>query len=360
MRNQNKLFVCLLVVLFAITFSLPCVWAAEGQKIKLSLAHIYTPKSWNETYAVPALFQLVEKRTKGKYILDVAYFPAGTLLASADIFGGVTKGIADIGWSNPGINPGLFPVMATLSQPGIAPAINAYANSLTWWEFYNKFKPKELDSVKVLQWSSVGPGWIHSKKPIRSAEDIKGLKIRVIGPQVEAMKILGAEPVGLPSAEMYLAASKGVIDAALIPMGAVQTFKLDEVFSYSTCVPPLYNEGKYCVMNWDKWKSLPKDLQAAFEAVAATGESVDLVGRIWSRLDPDMTIEQYLPKKHQLIYLPEAETRKLRELMRPIRNKYVATLNQKGFPGEEMVSAGGEIVEKYNKKKYEPWKVPSK
>jgi TRAP-type C4-dicarboxylate transport system substrate-binding protein len=143
-------------------------------------------------------------------------------------------------------------------------------------------------------------------------------------------------------------------------MGAVQTFKLDEVFSYSTCVPPLYNEGKYCVMNWDKWKSLPKDLQAAFEAVAATGESVDLVGRIWSRLDPDMTIEQYLPKKHQLIYLPEAETRKLRELMRPIRNKYVATLNQKGFPGEEMVSAGGEIVEKYNKKKYEPWKVPSK
>jgi hypothetical protein len=73
-----------------------------------------------------------------------------------------------------------------------------------------------------------------------------------------------------------------------------------------------------------------------------------------------MTIEQYLPKKHQLIYLSEAETTKLKNLMRPIRDKYVATLNQKGFPGEEMVSAGGEIVEKYNKKKYEPWKIPSK
>jgi TRAP-type C4-dicarboxylate transport system substrate-binding protein len=360
MRPRKNLLVYVLVVLIAITFSLPCVCAAEAQKIKLSLAHIYTPKSWNELYAIPALFKLVEKQTKGKYTLDIAYYPSGTLLASPDIFGGVTKGIADIGWSNPGINPGLFPVMATLSQPGIAPAINAYANSLTWWEFYNKYKPKELNSVKVLQWSSVGPGWIHSKKPIRSAEDIKGLKIRVIGPQVEAMRILGAEPIGLPSAEMYLAASKGVIDAALIPMGAVQTFKLDEVFSYSTCVPPLYNEGKYCVMNWDKWKSLPKDLQAAFEAVASTGESVDLVGRIWARLDPDMTIEKYLPKTHQLIYLSKAETAKLRELMRPIRNKYVAFLNEKGFPGEEMVSTAGEMVEKYNKKKYEPWKVPSK
>ena len=71
MRNQKKWMVYLLVVLVAITFSLPCTWAAEAQKIKLSLAHIYTPKSWNETYAIPALFQLVEKQTKGKYILDV-------------------------------------------------------------------------------------------------------------------------------------------------------------------------------------------------------------------------------------------------------------------------------------------------
>jgi TRAP-type C4-dicarboxylate transport system substrate-binding protein len=309
-------------------------------------------------YAVPALFQLVEKQTKGKYILDVGYYAAGSLLGSADIFSGVAKGIADVGWSNPGINPGLFPVMATLSQPGVAPAINAYANSHTWWEFYKKFKPKELDSVKLLIWSSVGPGYIHSKRPIRKVEDIKGLKIRVIGPQVEAMRILGAEPIGLPSAEMYLAASKGVIDAALIPMGAVQTFKLNEVFAYSTCVPPLYNEGKYCFMNWDKWKALPKDLQAAFDAVAE--DAVDLVGRIWSRMDPDMTIEEYLPKTHQLISLPETELVKLRELMKPISAKYAATLDQKGFPGEQMVSEGGKLVEKYNPMKYEPWKAPKK
>jgi TRAP-type C4-dicarboxylate transport system substrate-binding protein len=358
MQTQNKLLVYLLVVFIAITFSLPYAWAAEAQKIKLSLAHIYTPKSWNEMYAVPALFQLVEKQTKGKYILDIAYYPSGTLLASPDIFGGVTKGIADIGWSNPGINRGLFPVMGTLSQPGIAPGENAYANSHTYWEFYNKYKPKEFSDVKVLLWCGVGPGFIHSKKPIRSAEDIKGMKVRVIGPQVDAMKILGAEPVGLPSAEIYLAAKKGVIDAALIPMGAVQTFKLDEVFGYSTCVPPLYNEGKYCVMNWNTWNSLPKDLQAAFEAV--TPEAVDLVGRIWARLDPDMTIEQYLPKTHEVIYLPAKETAKLRELMKPIRSKYVAVLNEKGFPGEEMVSEAGKIVEKYNKKKFEPWKVPTK
>ncbi len=360
MGTCKKVSLLLLVVLLLTPLSLACQPAApaEAQTIKFSLAHIYTPKSWNEVYAVPALFQLVEKQTKGKYKLDIAYYPAGSLLASADIFGGVTKGIADIGWANPGINPGLFPVMTTLSQPGIAPAENAYANAHTWWDFYNKFKPKEFADVKVLLWAGVGPGFIHSKKPIRSVQDFKGLKVRVIGPGVEAIKALGAEPVGLPSGDIYLSAQKGIIDAALIPMGAVETFKLDEVLPFSTSVPPLYNEGKYCVMNQAKWNSLPKDLQDAFAAVA--NDAVDLDGRIWSYYDPLSTIDRYLPKTHTVIYLPESEMAKLVDVTRPIRNTYTEELNKKGFPGGEMVTEAGKITEKYNKAKYEPWAPPAK
>ena len=357
MRTPNKLFLLALIAVLAIPVSLVCAWAGEAQKISFSLSHIFAPKSWNEVYALPALFKLVEKQTKGKYALDVSYYPSGTLLNSPDIFNGVTKGIADIGWANIGLNPGLFPVMSTLGQPGIAPAANAYANSLTSWEFYKKFKPKEFERVKVLLMYGVGPGWVHSKKPIRSVEDFKGLKIRVIGPSVDGIKALGAEPVGLPSAEIYLSASKGVIDAALIPLGAVQTFKLDEIFSYSTCVPPIYNDSHYCVMSLDKWKALPKDLQDAFDAVAEDG--VELVGRIWSHLDPDKTIAEYLPKTYQLIYFNESETARLKELMRPIRNKYIASLNEKGFPGEEIVNDAVKIAAQNNVKKFEPWKVPA-
>lgn len=359
MRTKKKFFVFLLLVILAIPLSL--VWAQEKTKaktIRLSLAHIYMPKSWNAKFSVPALFQQVEKKMKGKYHLDVAYYAAGSLLGSADIFGGVVKGIADIGWANFGLNPGLFPVMTTLGQPGIAPPAHSYANALTHWEFYNKYKPKELNDVKVLLLCGVGPGWIHSKKPIRSVEDFKGLKIRVIGPGVDALRALGGEPIGLPSAEIYLSAAKGVIDAAVIPMGAVQAFKLDEVFTYSTFVPQIYNDGKYCVMNWDKWKALPKDLQAAFDAVAEEG--VKLQGRIWSAFDPDMTIADYLPKTHQVIYLSEAETSKLRQAMRPIRDRYIASLNGKGFPGETIVSEAGRIAEKNNREKYEPWRPPAK
>jgi TRAP-type C4-dicarboxylate transport system substrate-binding protein len=355
MRNKRRLFVSLLLVLVAIP--LCSTWAQEKTKpqtIRLSLAHIYNPKSWNTIHSVPALFKMVEKKTKGKYKLDIAYYAAGSLLAAPDIFGGTVKAIADIGWANFGLNPGLFPVMVTLGQPGIAPPRHSYANALTYWEFYNKYRPKELGDVKVLLLCGVGPGWIHSKKPIRGAEDFKGLKVRVIGSGVDALRALGSEPIGLPSNEIYLAAAKGVIDAAVIPMGAVQAFKLDEVFDYSTFVPEVYNDGKYCVMNWRKWRALPKDLQNAFDSVAY--DAVKLQGRIWSYFDPDVTISKYLPKTHNVIYLSEAEKTKLKELMKPIRDKYIASLNEKGFPGEEIVSEAESIAKKNNQTTYKPWK----
>jgi len=359
MRMQNKCLVFLFAAVLSIPFSL--TWAQEttkGKTIKFSLAHIYTPKSWNETYAIPPLFKLVEKHTKGKYILNIAYYPAGTLLAPPDIYGGVTKGIADIGWSYPGLNPGMFPVVMTLGIPGIAPPSNAYVNTLTWWEFYNKFKPKEFNDVKMLLWCGVGPGWVHSKKPIRSAEDFNGLKVSCSGYAVGAFKALGAEPIGLSSAELYLAASKGVIDASLIPIGAVRTYKLDEVYDYSTCVPQIYNQAKYCVMNWNKWNALPKDLQAAFDAVAE--EAVKTAGRVWDHFESPITMKEYLPKTHEIIYLPDTEAAKLRGLMKPLRNKQVVSLNEKGFPGEEIVSQAEKIMEKNNKKTFETWEPPAK
>ena len=62
------------------------------------------------------------------------------------------------------------------------------------------------------------------------------------------------------------------------------------------------------------------------------------------------------PKKHQLLYLPDGEVAKVKELLRPIRDSYSAALKGKGLPGEELVSEAAKIMEKYNTRKYEPWK----
>jgi len=62
------------------------------------------------------------------------------------------------------------------------------------------------------------------------------------------------------------------------------------------------------------------------------------------------------PGGHQLLYLPDGDVAKVKELLRPIRSNYMAMLKGKGSPGEEIVSEAAKIMEKYNERKYEPWK----
>jgi TRAP-type mannitol/chloroaromatic compound transport system substrate-binding protein len=60
-----------------------------------------------------------------------------------------------------------------------------------------------------------GPNIIHSKKPIRSIEDFKDLKLRVPGGMIAAgFAAAGAKTTLLPGGEVFSALEKGTIDAA--------------------------------------------------------------------------------------------------------------------------------------------------
>jgi len=60
-----------------------------------------------------------------------------------------------------------------------------------------------------------GPNIIHSKKPIRSIEDFKDLKLRVPGGMIaEGFAAIGAKTTLLPGGEVFSALEKGTIEAA--------------------------------------------------------------------------------------------------------------------------------------------------
>ena len=357
---KKKVLFGLLAAIFVALFL--GVWAMSDsqaqpkpEKITLGFVHIYPQTHYAPAEQFPRYFKMVEKATKDKYTLDIKWYPVGTLLGGSEIYDGIVKGIVDAGDSSVAYTPGRFPVMLTLLQPGLAPPANCDAAAHTIWEFYNKWKPKELDDVKVLYFLATGPGWMHSKKPIRKVEDMKGLKIRSTATGVGAVKAVGGEPLATVMGEVYLAASKGMIDAMVSPPETLEGWKHHEVFEYSTFVPHFYSEFQYIVMNWTKWKALPKDLQAAFDAVAA--DAVKEAGQIWEyQQKKGMDFAKRGPGGHEFIYLPETEVAKLKKLVEPLRGEYIATLKAKGLPGEEIVDSASKIMEKNNKLKYEPFK----
>jgi TRAP-type C4-dicarboxylate transport system substrate-binding protein len=326
---------------------------AKPINITLGLANIWPASHRCSTDQFPRYIAMVEQAAKGKYKIKLNQYHPGMLLGGKEIFDGVTKGIADMGTSALAYNPGTFPVMEALGQAGIAPPITSNAAALTAWEFYNKYKPKEFAPVKVLYMFATGPGWIHSKIPIRSAEDIKGLSVRATGNTARAITALGGSPIAMPQAEVYLSLQKGITKATIAPIEVLYGWKQAEVTEYSTFFPMGYTEQFYMIMNRDKWNSLPKDLQTAFDAVAE--EAVREAGALWQYIQNEG--EQYAVKEtgQKLIYLSDEESARITKLLKPIRDNYIKRVNALGLPGEELADEAGRIMKKYNALWYKPY-----
>jgi C4-dicarboxylate-binding protein DctP len=114
----------------------------------------------------------------------------------------------------------------------------------------------------------------NSARPIHKPEDMKGLKIR--DPNVPAYsvvtKALGAVPVPMDFAELYLALSRKVVDGQHNPLSHVVGSKFFEVQKYLTLVP--YGLPPHVVsLSGNAWKKLSPDQQkAVLEAGAETAK----------------------------------------------------------------------------------------
>ena len=108
----------------------------------------------------------------------------------------------------------------------------------------------------------------------------------------------------------------------------------------------------FTVMNLKKWNSLPADVQMAIEAINE-GFSVS-AAKIWDSHQVKGGID-YGIKEHgmQMVQWPDEDMKKAMNLMQPLHADYVARMNKKGLPGQEIL----DFVKKraaINSKKYPP------
>lgn len=327
--------------------------SADPIVIKLKLASEKPPTHVDMTDNFPGFFEMVEKATNGKYEIEVEYFPVNTILAPADIYDGVVKGIVDVGQSSMGYTPKRFPTLVALSQPGVAPPDNTPAMAKAAMDLYAKYQPQELADTHVLYLYASGPGWLHSKSQITSIDQLKGMRIRVSGTGVEGVKLVGGDPIAMPMADVYEAAQKGTIDALISPAETLEGWKHAELFDYSVFSPYLYASDIFFVtMNQTMWDSLPEDLKAAFDSVAM--DAALRAGAIWQYASVhglDFAKQSGLTASEW----SDAERAKLLETLKPIRDNYVKTLNDAGLPGEEIVTSAATFVQEANKVQFDTW-----
>jgi TRAP-type C4-dicarboxylate transport system substrate-binding protein len=329
--RQNRLLIVagiLCVGLMVVALALEGAYAAE-KVIKLKAANFFPTPALQSKFLGEFCAE-VEKRTNGR--VKIEYFAGGSLLKAPRIYQGVSTGIADIGYSHIEYTPGRMPVSGVCELPlGYA---SAWVASQVTNDFYNTFRPKEWDDVKVLWTNASNPSLMITKKPVRKLEDLKGMKIRSPGIVGYTIKALGGTPTSTPMIEVYDAMAKGVIDGVNTPYETLKTFRFAEVVGYTTANWQTGNVYYfYVAMNKNSYKKLPPDIKEIFDEVC--GEYKERYALFWNAIDfygKDFALE----KGVEIIELPEFEAKRWQEATKPVIEDYVKEMVGKGYSEEEV------------------------
>lgn len=279
---------------------------------------IFFPPTHDQAIAAVDFAKEIEKRTNGQ--VTVTPFPGGTLTKAPQVYDGVVTGISDMGNSCFAYTRGRFPVTAALDLPLGYP--NGKVASQVVNAFVKEVNPPELQDVKVLYVHAHGPGLLHTKKPVRSLEDLKGMKIRATGLSAKVVEALGAVPVAMPQPGTYEALQKGVVEGTLGPIEVLKGWKQGEVIKYTTeCFDIGYTTSMFVIMNRKAWDALPADIQKTVDEVSQEWASVH--GAVWDKADADgRAFTKSLG--NELISLSAEESARWSKAVEPVINDYIA------------------------------------
>jgi TRAP-type transport system periplasmic protein len=343
MEDHMKKFAALCFALIAcIIVQAPApVQAADEVKLTYS---IFFPPAHGQAEAGMAWAREIEKRSDGRIKIDV--FAGGTLTPAPEVYDGVISGISDIGMSCFAYTRGRFPLMEALDLPMGYPS--GKAATLVANEYYKAMKPQSLDEVKVLYLHAHGPGLLHTKKPVTTMADLKGMKIRSTGFSAKVTEALGATPVAMPQGETYEALQKGVVDGTFTPIETLKGWKQAEVVKYTTDCPDIgYTTAMFVVMNLKKWDKLPDDVKKIFEEVSE--EWIAKHGEAWDALDQEGK-DYTLSLNNEIIALPAEENQRWVEAVAPVIDSYAKSTNEKGLPGDKAITEIRRLLKEHGQK----------
>ncbi len=315
---------CVLLVVAVVLLSWTCSSAGAADVIKLKLANYFPPTHMN-SIMMGKYAEELNKKLAGK--VEVTQYTGSTLLGAPKIAAGVATGVADIGLSNCSYTRGRFPMMEIMELPLGFPS--AWIAGHVANDFYEKFKPKEWDNYQVLMFSTSPINVIQTLKPVKTLEDMRGLKLRGTGRLGDIVKSLGGTPVPIETPDLYDSLKRGVIEGALLPLETLKGFKTGEIIRNVTAS---WKVGSaYCffvVMNKNKWNSLPADVKKTF-----TDFSKEFIERWtveWNAIDIEGR-EFFQKQGGQITSLSDAESARWVKAAQPVVDDYKKDLVSKGY-----------------------------
>jgi TRAP-type transport system periplasmic protein len=204
----------------------------------------------------------VEAKSNGQ--IQVELYPSGQLGKIEEVVEMLRSGAVQMHVNSPQYLAKWYPEIQVTSLPYLFDSPEAADQTLDG-PFGTELKAKIQEKTDFVIMGMEEYGLKHvfnRRRPVKTMEDLRGLKLRVIASPVtlKTFQSLGASPVGLAFSEIYSAMQTGVIDGGELPFTSILGAKLYEVTKYISTTGHFFELA--LVVGSKSWlNSLPPDMR---------------------------------------------------------------------------------------------------
>lgn len=232
----------------------------DGDVTTIKVGHI-SPDGQAYAIGFAEYAKAVEEATDGKVKFEI--FGNGALGGERELLEGVQLGTLDMSVITTGVVTNFVPEIAVIEFPFLFRDLEHTYKTLDGeigQELLDKMSESNLKGIAF--WENGQRHLANSKKPIKSVEDLKGLKMRTIESELllDTYNALGTNATPMAFPEVYSGLQQGVIDGSDFSTGVYYTTNVYEQSKHFSEVG-LYYASATLVMNQELFNSLSEDVQ---------------------------------------------------------------------------------------------------
>jgi TRAP-type transport system periplasmic protein len=294
--------------------------AQDIQERTIRFGHLNNPDH-PISAGVKKFAELVAAKSGGKH--SVREFPSNQLGTEMQQQSALQGGVQEMTAPAPTSLAGIVKEFGLLDFPFIvsnAQQADALTDGPVGQVLFAKLPEKGL--VGLAFWDLGFRNVTNSKRPIMKAEDLEGIKLRVIPNPVflETFKTFKANPVPMSFSELYSALDTKAVDGQENPYAVILSNKFFEVQKFLSATNHVYTANTILMSKkfWDRLSPAEQKLlrEAALEAR-------DYQRQV-SRAAAQKAVVELRAKGMQVNELPPAELSRMRQMVKPIHDKFMA------------------------------------
>jgi TRAP-type transport system periplasmic protein len=292
--------------------------AAEELKFGYSL-----PATSHYGASATAMGEELAKRTNGKW--TIKQFPANALGGEREMVEGLQIGTVDLVATSTGPVGNFVPDTLLTDIPFLFrdyAHADAVLDGPIGQQILDQF-PK--NGLVALAWGENGfRNLTNSKRPVRTPEDARGLKVRTMENQVHmtAFRTIGVLPTPMAFPELFTALQQGTVDGQENPIGVILGAKFPQVQKYLTISQHVYSPA-LILMSPAVWNKLSAEEKTAFKEAAKVGAQAM---RRKAREDAQNGVDEL--RKQGMEVVTDVDRKAFEEALKPAFAEYAKKFGQ--------------------------------